>query len=88
MFQGSDEMENSSVDAGAQQPSQPDGEALLEGRIGGRGRHCQWARKKDDYRFFHSDYGNRFSAQDLIVIADEVYEWHVYEGKEMIRFGE
>ncbi|GMR31954.1 hypothetical protein PMAYCL1PPCAC_02149 [Pristionchus mayeri] len=23
---------------------------------------------------------------DLIVIADEVYEWHVYEGKEMIRF--
>lgn len=38
--------------------------------------------------FSSPDYGNRFSAQDLIVIADEVYEWHVYEGKEMIRFGE
>jgi kynurenine--oxoglutarate transaminase/cysteine-S-conjugate beta-lyase/glutamine--phenylpyruvate transaminase len=25
---------------------------------------------------------------DLIVIADEVYEWHVYPGHEMIRFGE
>uniref|UniRef100_A0A914QPW2 kynurenine--oxoglutarate transaminase n=1 Tax=Panagrolaimus davidi TaxID=227884 RepID=A0A914QPW2_9BILA len=24
---------------------------------------------------------------DLIVIADEVYEWHVYPGHEMIRFG-
>lgn len=23
---------------------------------------------------------------DLLVIADEVYEWHIYPGKEMIRF--
>ena len=25
---------------------------------------------------------------DLLVVADEVYEWHVYPGHEMIRFGE
>jgi aspartate/methionine/tyrosine aminotransferase len=25
---------------------------------------------------------------DLLVLTDEVYEWHVYPGKEMIRFGE
>jgi aspartate/methionine/tyrosine aminotransferase len=24
---------------------------------------------------------------DLLVVADEVYEWHIYPGKEMIRFG-
>lgn len=24
---------------------------------------------------------------DLMVIADEVYEWHIYPGHEMIRFG-
>lgn len=24
---------------------------------------------------------------DLLVISDEVYEWHIYPGKEMIRFG-
>lgn len=24
---------------------------------------------------------------NLLVVADEVYEWHVYNGKKMIRFG-